>query len=315
MTELLYNNNPIDISNSQNDIKCIDLKMCFEKLGDNIIPEEFYPYKILNSIEIWANGQRLFATNGMIIKSLISSLYPKYQKKDYGYIYEKEELINAAKSYQEYIIPLFIVDLPLGNYMKTSINIQFNDYFQDKFKVYVIPTYTIKVPDNTIIKTLENQMEILNLSQGMNKLKYKCNFHGIIKHLLFYIEGNKLEEITLSINGITRTYSYIELNEMLPFYYLGTKLPKNYMYISFYDNNQDGLNLDKIDNFEIEFKLKHNNEGNIYIITQNKNLFMYSNGMTAMKYEYNKPYICYQWNGKFNYNYDNIDIKVIKIEI
>ncbi len=325
----LINNCAIKINDHQSDIMHIYLKISTEKLDDDVMFEEFFPYKILKNIEITTeNNNVIFRTNGMIIKSIIDTQHKfNYQDLKYGYIYKEADLIKASQEPSEFIIPIFLKNTL---YVSKTINpvylkVNLNDYLLDKIKIYYQPLFIDAIqqaPSNNIIKTAINQMEIIKINEYHDIITYNSQINGVIDHLLFYVDGkSKVSHIKIILNNLEAEYSYKDLNALLPYYYFGRSLPKNYMFLSYSQNKQFGLALHKIDKCEIIIYLKKNDGGNIYIMSQNKNLIEL-NGTLWHKYDFGGgSYKPFNWDGNMLLQIpcDDVNklypIDVIRIEI
>lgn len=325
ISEFLYDNKPIQLNSVyRNGFEEIYLKICVDKLENDQIWDEYFVYKMLKHIEITANSMLLFQTNGMIIKSMIDVFHNKYKQKYYGYVYEKNDLIEISKQPYIFYIPLFMDKIiPLHcEYTSILMDIKLDTYFSDKTTVYVVPKYvseTKKTFDDVIIKTATHQSKLIDVPENIMSITYDLKMDGLIDYLLFYVDnGIEVNTMELDILGVRSKILYADLNILLPYYYLKNMLPSNYLFISFSQNDQCGLNLSRLASVKINFEFKKNNGGNIYLMTNSKNILVASHSTIGYKYSESLTFEEYIWPKNMIKDIDtdaDIDIERFIIEI
>ena len=140
-------------------------------------------------------------------------------------------------------------------------------------------------------------MEVVHVDDGLMELEHKIRFDGNIKHLLFYVDdGIKVDSIVTNICNIRKEFHREDLNNVLPYYYLGKCLPKNYLFISYSKNDIGGLNLSRIDQFSVKFNFERNNGGNIYIMSERDNILLNDYGYIIYRFNYSADCAKYEPN-------------------
>lgn len=322
MRELLYNNLPIKINKDNSYIDLIYLIINTNELPENYMWDDFFAFKLLKNIKISMDDHIIFNTNGMIIKSKIDVFNQSYKKKEFGYIYDKQELNDASIKSNKYYIPLFLPTTLPNTQSDILMRIDLNPYLLNKIKISIfIHEFCISSDDHfkSLIKI--DQMEIIPIDKNVMNLDYNLKSDGVIEYFLFYIDNNiKVENISIVINDLFKNdYTYADLNALLPFYYLGYQLPKNYMFISFSNNDQDGLCLSRFNSVKLEIKFKKNEGGNIYVMSLNRNVLTLSNNIYKLEFDHKLQHDKYLWNPpilsqheELN-NYDNVTDELITI--
>lgn len=295
------------------DSNCI-IKEMFLKLTVNIplndsLFSEFFPYKLFQKIELLSNDYVLFTTNGMIIKSEIDVFNKEYKMIKYGYIHEKNDLIYASENPVEFLIPLFLkFEIPMTKECKMQLRIDCDDLIDDvniRSHLVMENKETINETYGSNIKT--NQMDII-IPEGLS-MTHNMTYQGHVRHILFCIEGDiKVSEVKIALYHNHETFSYTELNVLIP-YYCGYKLPKNYMLICYPENEKPEPR--KVEH-EIEFKLKRNNGGKIYVISQGNNVLMGKDGLFVQRYSFVGNMHCdnYVCESLVDYDYDKMLMQI-----
>jgi hypothetical protein len=276
------------------DLYNIRLKVYTDVLQKNIVWSSFFIYKLMKSVKLLLNGVIVFQTNGLFIKSKIDVLESQYQKMFYGYVYDQEELMTLSKTKYEFEVPLFLFNnIPLTSAIThLALDIELDKditcpYLENPpIKVSVVPIYRTQLPPTFMNFVTTNNLEHIPIPLDCDHLMYSIKNCGLVKYVIIHVIGeSKIDEITFSYNGITgRNHKYIDLNQLSPYYYLGKGLPKEYMYLSFDENGQGGINYDRFDHVNITFKFQKNNGGDIYLLSENKNILRSQNAVYAFLY-------------------------------
>lgn len=272
-----------------NFITRIDLEIKIEKLPMGQIWTQFFIYKLIKYISIEIDSYSIFQTNGLSILSKIDLFENKYKSNKFGYVYKKEDLIEISKNGFEFFVPLFLTNsIPLFTPQFIEFKLMLNN-IDTNIEIFVIAQ--INKIENPNIKNIimMNQFQKIEINPFLEKIKEKIKIDGIIDHLSFYVEGDLIvDNVQLIMNDCQLpSQSYDILNKIQPFYYLNSNIPERYLFMAFSGNGQNGLNIRKIDFFDINIKFKKNNGGNIYLIAQNKNFENYEKNLYRIVYEYN----------------------------
>jgi len=209
--------------------------------------------KYLKNLQIYVEEEKIYETNGFILM-LINKLY----KKSYS---------DGKSMYVHLNFPL-----KLHPNVNVHMNVIIDEEIKDLGKIKYTTNYSSKNKNDylisDIIQTTTYNCNRVNITKDENIIEYKLNTVSYTKHFLIYLsDGIKVNDITLSFNGITHTYSYEEMNKLLPYtQYRVSKLPKNLLYIPFMNDFHSGIDLSRIDSFKMEFRLNKNNGGHIYVI-------------------------------------------------
>jgi len=280
--EYLYENKSLNLAPYNywlHDIKNIYLKFS----TDDIIIDQDFPYNIIDKVDILINGQVSYSTNGKFIKSMIDVFHKPYNKYEYLVdIYLNSPLPVSLSGYS--------INLELGKDIKTYVVVEYFDK-----KPYV-------KEEEIQIKMTENQAELIKVNEVFEDnhiIESTLMSCGYINYLLFYVDyGLKIKALTLNLDShCTQNYSYDQLNCILPYQYLGYSLPKNYLYLPFTTKEgEGGLNLNRIPTYSIKFQFKKCKGGNIYIMSESKNILRMCGGGTYFAYFRNICFSEYKWN-------------------
>ena len=289
----------------------------------NVLLTKNFIYKLIKYIEITTQGNIIFQINGIFIKSKIELFLNKSGKKQFKYLENDETLMDLSKNNTSFILPLFLKNtLPLDGYNDNFLEILLNDkIFELGIEMDIFVCASLKSIDNLtnefINKITLNSLQKINIESNKKVIKETIKFYGVLDYLCLYIDGDmEIDKIKLHANEyLLNEYSYNILNKLSPFIYLDDIIPSEFLFISFNLHGQGGFDASKIPTFDIEFQLKKNNGGVIYLMSESKNIEFYQGGIYGFKfsgsqlfdYDYNLDLIHYKTMTSNNNEYDDIE--------
>ncbi len=295
--EVFFDNSQIKIKNKDFDLHNIKLKIYTKELPENVIWVKFFIYKLLRLITIEVGGQLIFQTNGLFIKSKIEVFNENenYKLIENGYISEESDLKRISKKENEFEIPLFLFDdIPLKSIdREISITVETNEWItmpkmiHIPFKIAIVPIFGNGnlLPNKIDRQVSINNMECIKIDDELKEITHVVRMGGLLNHLIIYINGSiVIETVQFFYNDIVKCYSFDDLNKILPFYYLGKCLPKNFLFISFSKYQQGGINYDRFYDIRIRFRFLKNDGGNIYLMSEAVNFILLRENYFGLRY-------------------------------
>jgi|LakMenEpi03Aug12_release.lakeMendotaPanAssembly.Ray.scaffolds.fasta_scaffold218915_2 hypothetical protein len=300
-----FNGNPIKIPNYSN---LINIYLCYDikSLPNNVNWVEYFLFRYIKNITIKRDDLTYFETNGLIIKT-------KYDIKSRKKNNDIDNLSHVNTNNIDDLIELSKKDINVTLSVPLKLKIPFESLsFCSDFILYFKTNNNITVPHlpelpinitfkfeyvksishkyvvyNNIIDTTKcykslNHCEKITIN-GMDKeYDYPLQLTGFAKWLIFYLEGGiSISSISLTFHNITNTFSFIDMNTVLPYLIFNIVLPKNMLIIPFLNHDVDkkiyGLNFSRFDKVNIKFNFKKNKGGTIYLISTIKNIIQVKN--------------------------------------
>lgn len=294
-SEIFFENNCINLSNNNFDLQNLKFKIYVEKLPDNIQFKKYFPFELLNKFLITSNGNTIFQTSGAFIKAKIDAFDPKFKTLKNGYIKSQKDLLKCSSENCEFEIPLFLFEnISISSiFQQIKIFVTFNyritseSEFHPIIKSSIIPIYRNILPTKCEIPITINNFEVYNTNTNQI-FSDRINFDGLANYLLFYVKNaQEIDNFELKLLDQSFNYSYDEMNKLIPYYYLGRILPKNYLLINFDGNGQTGLNLSRIDSIKFTIRFKTNVPKKIYLFSESKNIILVENNIMYLIFYYN----------------------------
>lgn len=252
-------------------------------------------YKMIQDLSCQFSGEIIFRTNGMIMQSMTYVFPEKY--KLYGDIYPVsiDRIIKCIDG--------LILNVKLDENIKPD-NLSINVLIKYKSCESYKNIYNSDKEIETSLTTYYQAENIL-VPSGWQQYKHKVKIGGVVRYLLFYLEpGLKIDNIVVNLCNVSQNYSYTQMNTLSPYLYLGQSLPKNYLFIPYFqkDTEEGYLNLSRFDDIEIYFNFKKNHGGRIYLIAETLNRMIHHLGLPYYLYSNCEYYENFQWDFTKNYN-------------
>ena len=337
-----YNGNQFTIPKNGKYLDSIWLNFEIDKLPQNYAWDEYFIFKYLRSITIKMDDLIFYKTNGLILKTHIdmSTRHPRNTLFKYSNTCDKNTLKYIVCQNMQLYVPIELpIRLPIQNITSDiKLHIEFNEHIT----IPMMSNLPIRV--NVIFKYCDENDKMIKLSYPKNdpnlcylpqpycekiiineefgnihKHKFICNSY--IKHLIIYIDGDiEIDSVKITLNhSMEKTYAYMQMNTIFP-YLNDVNTTDKILFIPFKNNDHfDGINLNRVDSTEIEFRFSKNNGGNMYILSEITNIIKNINTQPSLLFTTNIKMddwsrldnIMYQYDGNF------IDIadEDIKIEI
>lgn len=253
-------------------INCIRMIFTVDEVSIYDIKELFMHY--LEYIEIMIEGRNVFAANGLTLMA-IDNLYTENRINDNSISIK----LNSFSINPWICVRVKVKITDKLNYLSLPANLGFiieysnndtNKYLYDN----MIPIYTY-------------DCERIDLPAWRTyQYKHKLHCQSYIKYFLIYLSnGINVIDITLSFCDITCTYSYLEMNKLLPHIKFHiNELPKNLLLIPFINDTDLGINLNRVDNVTMTFTFSKNSGGYIYVMSEAIGIFDKSSSLVSFDY-------------------------------
>jgi len=341
-----YNGNQFTIPKDGKYLDSIWLNFEIGKLSPNYAWDEYFIFKYLKSITIKIDDLIFYKTNRLILKTNIDMNihHPQNTLFKYSNTCDKNKLDYIACQNMQLYVPIELpIRLPIQNIISdVKLHIEFNEHITIPMmshlpiKVNVIFKYCNENDENDEnnkkMSHPKNNPNLHYLPQpycekiiingefgNIHKHKFTCNSY--IKHLIIYVDGDiEIDSVKITLNhSMEKTYAYMQMNTLFP-YLNGVNTTDKILFIPFMNNNHfDGINLNRVDRTEIDFRFSKNNGGNVYIMSEITNVITNLNTYPSLLFTTNIKMDEWSRLDNIMYQYDEnfIDIpdEDIKIEI
>lgn len=180
------------------------------------------------------------------------------------------------------------VTIPLVREVDMDIaNTGFINIYADNLKnasVIYIPKKSTNCFKESIFRVPQYTGIEINKEDSINtKIPDQVLHCELTKYLLFNVKGSKVKSITIQLQGIGKTFSYLEMNKILPHMLFGCKkLPKNMLLLPFINYDDLGNSLARYDTIKTEIEC--DNFKSCYMTIVSDKIYMEYNKMLALKY-------------------------------